>query len=363
MGFGAVLGQSRNAGSTPTTSTGKRIARFSIGTSTNGWTANDCDYLCDGTDDQVEINAAIQALPSGGGEIVILDGTYNISATILINRNNVSLIGNGRNTQLKRNWNSNNDEGIVTLNADYCSIKEIYFYGKSSTSYNHSIYVKYSNYCIINNNYIYVGTYNILLTNSGYNIISDNNCISGYNGIVLTNTSSFNTIDNNIIDKIETNTSSDFNTISNNKSKNTSSVMRIFSANNTITGNNFSNGFTGILLWTNATNNLVSGNTFCNNDDYGISLSNNSSNNTIIGNFCNNNTKGGISCYLTSNNTIVGNSCFRGTGTSSDYTSTQYTIYINAKSNNNLFACNNLLGKNYTTSGISTDNTFANNKY
>ena len=49
MGFGAVLGQSRNAGSTPTTSTGKRTARFSIGTSTNGWTANDCDYLCDGT--------------------------------------------------------------------------------------------------------------------------------------------------------------------------------------------------------------------------------------------------------------------------------------------------------------------------
>lgn len=66
MGFGAVLGQSRNGGSTPVTSTGKRTARFSIGTSTNGWTANDCDYLCDGTDDQVEINAAIQALPSGG---------------------------------------------------------------------------------------------------------------------------------------------------------------------------------------------------------------------------------------------------------------------------------------------------------
>lgn len=262
MGFGAVLGQSRNAGNTPTTSTGKRTARFSIGTSTNGWTANDCDYLCDGTDDQVEINAAIQALPSGGGEIVILDGTYNISATILINRINVSLIGNGRNTQLKRNWNSNNDEGIVTLNAHYCSIKEIYFYGTRLTSYSHDIYVKYSNYCIINNNYTYSGESCILLTNSQYNTISSNNCSSSYDGIVLTNTSSFNTIDNNIVNKIETNTNSNFNIISNNKSMGATPAITILSANNTITGNNFSNGSTGIRLWSNATNNLVSGNTF-----------------------------------------------------------------------------------------------------
>lgn len=297
----------------------------------------------------------------GGGEIVILDGTYNISATILINRNNVSLTGNGRNTQLKRNWNSSNDEGIVTLNAHYCSIKEIYFYGTGSTSYNHNIYVKYSNYCIINNNYTYSGASCILLTNSQYNTISSNNC-SNYNNIVLINTSSFNTIDNNMVDKIETNTNSNFNIISNNKSIGTTSAIVILSANNTITGNNFSNCATGIRLWDNATNNLVSGNTFCDND-YGISLSNYSSNNIIIGNICNNNSRAGIDCYLTSNNTIVGNSCFRGTGTSSDYTSRQYTIYINSNSNNNLFACNNLLGKNYTTNGTSTNNTFANNKY
>ena len=42
---------------------GKRYARIVIGTSTNGWTAADCDYLCDGVDDQAEINQAIEALP------------------------------------------------------------------------------------------------------------------------------------------------------------------------------------------------------------------------------------------------------------------------------------------------------------
>ena len=47
-----------------------RAARFVVGTSTAGWTEADCDYLCDGTADEVEIKAAISALPSGGGEAV-----------------------------------------------------------------------------------------------------------------------------------------------------------------------------------------------------------------------------------------------------------------------------------------------------
>ena len=49
-------------------STKKRTARFVVGTSTAGWTAADCDYLCDGTADDVEINAAIIALPATGGD-------------------------------------------------------------------------------------------------------------------------------------------------------------------------------------------------------------------------------------------------------------------------------------------------------
>lgn len=50
----------------------KRTCRFTIGTSTAGWTADQVDYLCDGEADDIEINAAIQTLPSGGGEIAIL---------------------------------------------------------------------------------------------------------------------------------------------------------------------------------------------------------------------------------------------------------------------------------------------------
>ncbi|RLC39843.1 MAG: hypothetical protein DRH33_01795, partial [Candidatus Nealsonbacteria bacterium] len=40
------------------------------------------DYVCDGTDDQVEINNAINSLPPGiGGTVLLLEGTYYISST------------------------------------------------------------------------------------------------------------------------------------------------------------------------------------------------------------------------------------------------------------------------------------------
>lgn len=81
----------------------KQYARFLIGTSTNGWTAEDCDYLCDGTADDVEIQAAINALPATGGEIVILDGTYNINNDIDFSEKGdsfaVSLQGNGASSK------------------------------------------------------------------------------------------------------------------------------------------------------------------------------------------------------------------------------------------------------------------------
>ena len=75
---------------------GKRTCRFVVGTSATGWTDNDCDYLCDGTDDQAEIQAAIDALPEAGGEVVVLDGTYQISAGVLIEKTNVTVRGSGR---------------------------------------------------------------------------------------------------------------------------------------------------------------------------------------------------------------------------------------------------------------------------
>ena len=58
-------------------------------------------YRCDGTADDVQIQAAITALPAGGGKVVLSEGTFNIAAVISL-LSNTWLQGQGRATILKR---------------------------------------------------------------------------------------------------------------------------------------------------------------------------------------------------------------------------------------------------------------------
>lgn len=44
------------------------------------------DYVCDGTADDVQINAAIAAMPAGGGSIVLSSGLFTTAAAIVINK-------------------------------------------------------------------------------------------------------------------------------------------------------------------------------------------------------------------------------------------------------------------------------------
>ncbi|MBP2144599.1 hypothetical protein J2129_000053 [Methanofollis sp. W23] len=55
---------------------------------------NEAAYLCDGTDDQVEINAALEALPESGGQVYLVEGTYHCSDSIRPGANAV-LTGEG----------------------------------------------------------------------------------------------------------------------------------------------------------------------------------------------------------------------------------------------------------------------------
>ena len=68
------------------------------------------DYVCDGISDDIEIQAAIDALPPGGGTVLLLEGTYIIDGVpaaspeyrpIIILKDNVSVVGCGSNTILK----------------------------------------------------------------------------------------------------------------------------------------------------------------------------------------------------------------------------------------------------------------------
>lgn len=71
-----------------------------------------CDYVCDGVDDQIEINQAIDSLPDSGGEIHLSRGIFNITAEITINKR-IKLVGEGKGITLDRN--SVNNGGTTLL--------------------------------------------------------------------------------------------------------------------------------------------------------------------------------------------------------------------------------------------------------
>lgn len=78
-----------------------------IRTATKVIAANDsadkdkADYVCDGSHDEMQIIQAINDLPSCGGRILLLEGTYNIEGTININKDRVVIEGQGVCTVLK----------------------------------------------------------------------------------------------------------------------------------------------------------------------------------------------------------------------------------------------------------------------
>lgn len=113
---------------------GTRCARIVIGTSTAGWVAKDCDYLCDGTADNVEIQAALDALPSTGGRIILLDGTYNIAGRPTLSKAHTEIIGVGN---VKLNFQKYGDDisSFFQVNADDCGMSGLYLLGPSTTGY------------------------------------------------------------------------------------------------------------------------------------------------------------------------------------------------------------------------------------
>jgi hypothetical protein len=60
-----------------------------------------CDYVADGTADDVQIQAAINALPAAGGTVVLSEGTFHVQTSNTINLvSNATLKGQGRSTIL-----------------------------------------------------------------------------------------------------------------------------------------------------------------------------------------------------------------------------------------------------------------------
>lgn len=57
---------------------------------------SNADYICDGTDDDVQIQEALDAcVVAGGGTVLVKSGTYDITSTLVIQGSNVKIIGEG----------------------------------------------------------------------------------------------------------------------------------------------------------------------------------------------------------------------------------------------------------------------------
>jgi hypothetical protein len=106
------------------TSGGGKTATFVIGPSSNS-DSDAYDYVTDGTDDDVQIQAAIDALPTNGGSICFREGTYTLgSATVTIAKNGVELFGMGAGT-------------IITCKTSFD--KHFFTLGHASTTYSNCV--------------------------------------------------------------------------------------------------------------------------------------------------------------------------------------------------------------------------------
>ena len=51
------------------------------------------DFVCDGVADDVQIQAAIDSLPSTGGQIILSDGTFNLAAQVNVDKISTTIRG------------------------------------------------------------------------------------------------------------------------------------------------------------------------------------------------------------------------------------------------------------------------------
>jgi parallel beta-helix repeat protein len=270
------------------------------------------DYVANGNTgaaadgDQVEINAAINALPAGGGIVVLLEGTYTIDASIVV-KNGTTLTGSGYGTTiaLPVGWGDTAIEMIKNENSgglgNYgITIRDLHLDGQNGGGATQvqdgirftkvgpaanglgSVIQNIYTFEIDNNaitlvdgynakvmgNHLEYDAYSIVIVNGGNHVINDNNIIQPGTGINLY-ASANNTVTGNNIDATATGPGIFVENVSN---------------NNVITSNTVTNATTfGIDV--NASNhNIVSSNRIVNSGNHGIQVQNNSDNNSITDN-------------------------------------------------------------------------------
>jgi len=99
----------------------------------------DLVQICDGTDDDVQIQAALDALPSMGGDVRLSEGTFTVASTItpptLVNTNGVRILGAGRMaTRITKDFNGDLFDILYTdTHKSNCEIGDFLVVGSAGT--------------------------------------------------------------------------------------------------------------------------------------------------------------------------------------------------------------------------------------
>ena len=299
----------------------KRPATIVIGTATAGHIDNAVDFICDGTADQVVINNAIAALPNSGGKIIILNGAYNLSAPIVVNKPNVTIEGCNYSTTIGSSATT-----IINITASRCNIKGLYVAGQNITNQIGIDVAAAATRCSVSN--CLISDTDIAVKISGTYCSVYDNKIDYSNIYGLSVLGSYSTIKNNVFSNCLISVRVYYvsgtivigNTIHASGATNGYGINLINSDTCVVSNNIIRSAYIGIEVYS-----YPASNTYCTVDS-----------NLVIG--CNNgiqlsNAHGNsISCNLVQNEA---------------YTPTEYSMYVYG-SNYNAINCNRLIGKTYT---------------
>lgn len=108
------------------------------------------NYVCDGIADDVQIQAAIDALPSCGGRVVLSEGKFVISSSLTLPSNFV-LEGQGNGTEIELATSSGITYMIQANTKTNITIKNLLIDGTQATNTSVGIYLYRCSYCLVQN--------------------------------------------------------------------------------------------------------------------------------------------------------------------------------------------------------------------
>ncbi|BCI60654.1 NosD domain-containing protein [Solibaculum mannosilyticum] len=357
--YGGLVDQISTSGG----GSGVRTCRLVIGTSAAGWTQSDCDVLCTGQGDDDAINNAIQQVGSmGGGEIVLLSGTYIVSTPIMVQSPNISLRGNGSSTVIQRGY-SGSAVGVVNITGDNCGIAACVIDSNltDTAGYDIELYIGSQNCTVKYCNVINVkGDATPVLIEGDSAIIAYNNThaekgiyAKGDAPMIIGNrcmASSLNAID--------LSNESTGGIIMGNNCDGSSNGISASSCHNIIAYGNQCNGcITSGIVFAGVDNSIIAHN-ICDQSEVSIVLEN-SDDISVLGNRCKDFGVAGI--VIAGDNCHVSNNvCLRGNGNPSDYSADQHTIWF-MEGYKTVIINNSILGKDVTNNAEVSANTVVNN--